>query len=94
MSLLGADKAYNMFVHSLAWRRQHRPWVMSNPSTRTNKMSSDARIVGYDLQVGGRGAWTWQQVPVGLAAEVGRARAGVGWALLAARRSSCNRGLC
>lgn len=44
------DKAYNMFVHSLAWRRQHRPWVMSNPSTRTNKMSSDARIVGYDLQ--------------------------------------------
>ncbi len=55
-----------MFVHSLAWRRQHRPWAMSNPSTRTNKLSSDARIVGYDLQVGvgtlGRG---WRKDALG-----------------------------
>ncbi|KXZ53455.1 hypothetical protein GPECTOR_7g1354 [Gonium pectorale] len=44
------DKAYHMYVHTLAWRRQSRPWALSNPSTRTNKLSSDARIVGYDLQ--------------------------------------------
>ncbi|KAG2439037.1 hypothetical protein HYH02_006565 [Chlamydomonas schloesseri] len=44
------DKAMQMFTHSLAWRRTHRPWAMSNPSTATNKNSSDARIVGYDTQ--------------------------------------------
>ncbi|MEW5297936.1 MAG: hypothetical protein WDW36_001112 [Sanguina aurantia] len=42
------EKSYEMFLHSLAWRADAKPWAMENASSRTNKMSSDARIVGYD----------------------------------------------
>ncbi|PNH03892.1 Random slug protein 5, partial [Tetrabaena socialis] len=44
------DKALHMYLHSLQWRRGARPWALSNPATAANKLSSDARIVGWDLQ--------------------------------------------
>ncbi|KAG2484177.1 hypothetical protein HYH03_016990 [Edaphochlamys debaryana] len=44
------DKSYAMFLHTLQWRRTARPWALANPATAANKLSSDARIVGYDLQ--------------------------------------------
>ena len=37
-----------MFCSSLAWRAAHAPYAMANEATRTNKHSSDARVVGFD----------------------------------------------
>eukprot|EP00798_Chlamydomonas_sp_ICE-L_P001259 gene1257-32607_t len=44
------DRAHQMLEHSLKWRSEKEPWTFENVASRTDKMVSDARIVGYDMQ--------------------------------------------
>jgi hypothetical protein len=44
------DKSYAMFLHTLAWRREEKPWLMEIVNDNVQKTNADARIVGFDVK--------------------------------------------
>jgi hypothetical protein len=39
-----------MFLHTLAWRREEKPWLMEIVNDNVQKTNADARIVGFDVK--------------------------------------------
>ncbi|GAX82878.1 hypothetical protein CEUSTIGMA_g10304.t1 [Chlamydomonas eustigma] len=44
------EKSYAMFLNTLAWRKEEKPWLMEVVNDNIEKTNADARIVGFDVK--------------------------------------------